>query len=85
MSKKGNKGKPTRKDIDTAIANLYKGLQYMGQKIEHLEGYAKSTEMALDLYTKFKKDDKSFATYIEIFNEKVKKEQKEKELIKEKE
>lgn len=77
--KKNNKGKPTRKDIDTAIANLYQGLKYMGEKISHLEGYAKSTELALDLYTKFKKDDKKFMAYIDKYNEETKKQEPVKE------
>lgn len=87
--KKNNKGKPTRKDIDTAISNLHQGLIYMGQKIEHLEAYAKSTEMALDLYTKFKKEDKEFMKYVEAFNKKqeevvAKKEEKlKKKIVKE--
>tara|TARA_R110002167_G_scaffold85444_1_gene231706 strand:+ start:37 stop:315 length:279 start_codon:yes stop_codon:yes gene_type:complete len=82
--KKNNKGKPTRKDIDTAISNLHQGLMYMGQKIEHLEGYAKSTEMALDLYTKFSKTDKAFMKYVDNFNKKQEEEttKKEKELNK---
>jgi hypothetical protein len=61
MARKGGKGKPTRKEIDSAIQNLYQGLQYIGQKLEYLEGYAKSTETALDLYIKFKKDEKGFS------------------------
>ena len=81
--RKGNKGKPTRKDIDAAIQNLYQGLQYIGQKIEYLEGYAKSTETALDLYIKFKKDEKAFTKRIEEFNEEMKKkaEEEKKELV----
>lgn len=81
MARKGGKGKPTRKDIDTAIQNLYQGLQYMGQKIEYLEGYSKSTETALDLYIKFKKDEKAFTKIIEEFNEKMKKKIEEKKEV----
>ena len=79
MARKGSKGKPTRKDIDTAIQNLYQGLQYIGQKIEYLEGYAKSTETALDLYIKFKKDDETFAKRIEEFNKEMEEKAKEDE------
>lgn len=68
MARKGNKGKPTRKDINSAISNLHQGVLYLGQKLEYLEAYAKSTEMALDLYTKFKKDDKKFTEYINKYN-----------------
>ena len=68
MARKGGKGKPTRKDINAAISNLHKGILYLGQKLEYLEAYAKSTEMALDLYTKFKKDDKKFTEYINKYN-----------------
>ena len=73
MARKNTKGKPTRKDIDTAIQNLYQGLQYIGKKIEFLEGYAKSTEVALDLYIKFKKDDKAFTKRVEEFNKEMEK------------
>ena len=87
MARKGVKGKPTRKDIDTAIQNLYQGLQYIGQKIEYLEGYAKSTETALDLYIKFKKDDKAFTERVKEFNEEMKEkaEKDKKKVVSEKE
>ena len=65
MARKGSKGKPTRKEIDNAIQNLYEGLQLIGQKLQYLEGYAKSTETALDLYIKFKKETDQFKKYID--------------------
>ena len=84
MARKNNKGKPTRKDIDNAIKNLYSGLQYLSQKIEYIENYAKSTEMAFDLYIKFKKDEKAFTEVIEKYNEDMKKKEEEKkELVSE--
>ena len=78
MARKNTKGKPTRKDIDTAIQNLYQGLQYIGKKIEFLEGYAKSTEVALDLYIKFKKMIKHSLKELKNLIKKWKKRQKKK-------
>ena len=85
MARKNTKGKPTRKDIDTAIQNLYQGLQYIGKKIEFLEGYAKSTEVALDLYIKFKKDDKAFTKGVEEFNKEMEKKAEEEKKLANKE
>ncbi len=85
MARKNTKGKPTRKDIDTAIQNLYQGLQYIGKKIEFLEGYAKSTEVALDLYIKFKKDDKAFTKRVEEFNKEMEKKAEEEKKLANKE
>ena len=85
MARKNNKGKPTRKDKDTAIQNLYQGLQYIGKKIEFLEGYAKSTEVALDLYIKFKKDDKAFTKRVEEFNKEMEKKAEEEKKLANKE
>jgi Skp family chaperone for outer membrane proteins len=79
MARKGGKGKPTRKEIDSAIQNLYQGLQYIGQKLEYLEGYAKSTETALDLYIKFKKDEKGFSERVKEFNKELEEKAKEQE------
>ena len=78
MARKGKKGKPTRRDIEGAISQIYQTLNYIGEKLDYLENFAKSTDLALDLYTKFKKDNEKFKDYIEEFN---KKEQK-KELAK---
>ena len=85
MARKNTKGKPTRKDIDTAIQNLYQGLQYIGKKIEFLEGYAKSTEVALDLYIKIKKDDKAFTKRVEEFNKEMEKKAEEEKKLANKE
>ena len=85
MARKNTKGKPTRKDIDTAIQNLYQGLQYIGKKIEFLEGYAKSTEVALDLYIKFKKDDKALTKRVEEFNKEMEKKAEEEKKLANKE
>tara|TARA_R100001594_G_scaffold124239_1_gene161034 strand:+ start:288 stop:548 length:261 start_codon:yes stop_codon:yes gene_type:complete len=84
MARKNNKGKPTRKEIEQAIAQIYQTLNYMGQKLEYLENFAKSTDLALDLYTKFKKDHDKFTKYIEKFNKEQQKKQ-EKELAKKEE
>tara|TARA_R100000742_G_C4257340_1_gene75198 strand:- start:80 stop:340 length:261 start_codon:yes stop_codon:yes gene_type:complete len=84
MSRKNSKGKPTRKEIEQAIAQIYQTLNYMGQKLEYLENFAKSTDLALDLYTKFKKDHDKFTKYIEKFNKEEQKKQ-EKELAKKEE
>ena len=78
MARKNTKGKPTRKDIDTAIQNI-------GKKIEFLEGYAKSTEVALDLYIKFKKDDKAFTKRVEEFNKEMEKKAEEEKKLANKE
>ena len=79
MARKGSKGKPTRKEIDNAIQNLYEGLQLIGQKLQYLEGYAKSTETALDLYIKFKKDEKGFSERVKEFNKELEEKAKEQE------
>jgi len=73
MSQKGNKGKPTRKQIDTSIQNIIQTIQLIGQKIDYLEKYSHSTEMALDLYTQMKGDKEKFLKYIEKFNKEEKK------------
>tara|TARA_R100000808_G_C2135129_1_gene143567 strand:- start:1475 stop:1723 length:249 start_codon:yes stop_codon:yes gene_type:complete len=74
MTQKGKRGKPTRKEIDVAIKNLVKSIQYIGQKIEYLEQFSKSTDMALDLYIEFKKDKKEFTKHIEEFQKNYEKE-----------
>ena len=79
MTQKGQRGKPTRKEIDIAINNLVKSIQYIGQKIEYLEQFAKSTDMALDLYIEFKKDKKEFTKNIEEFQKNYEKEVAKKE------
>lgn len=77
MTRKNSKGKPTRKEIDNAIKNIVKSIQYIGQKIEYLEQFSKSTDMALDLYIEFKKDKEEFTKHIEEFQKNYEKEQKE--------
>ena len=72
MSRKNNKGKPTRKEINEAITNISKGLSFVVQKLEYIENFAKSTDLALDLYTKFNKNHKEFTKYIEEYNKKEK-------------
>ena len=77
MSQKGNRGKPTRKQIDNSIQNIIHTIQLIGQKIDYLEKYSHSTEMALDLYTQMKGDKEEFLKYIEKFNKEEKKVVKE--------
>tara|TARA_R100000808_G_C2093817_1_gene113224 strand:+ start:123 stop:380 length:258 start_codon:yes stop_codon:yes gene_type:complete len=76
MSQKGKRGKPTRKQVDEALKNLFQGLQLLGRKIEYLEQFAKSTDVALDLYVEFNKDKEKFHKYLEEFQKKYDEEQK---------
>ena len=77
MTQKGKRGKPTRKEIDSAIKNIIQSIQYIGQKLEYLEQFAKSTDMALDLYVEFNKDKEEFTKHIKEFQKKYEKKQKE--------
>jgi len=80
MSRKNNKGKPTRKDMDNAIQNIYQSLHFIGEKLNYLENFTKATDIALDLYTKFNKNQDDFKKYIEKYQkEQEKKLEKEKE------
>tara|TARA_R100000808_G_C2148087_1_gene156174 strand:+ start:2088 stop:2441 length:354 start_codon:yes stop_codon:yes gene_type:complete len=74
MARKGSKGKPTRKDIDTAIQKIFETINYIGSKIDYLDTFAKSTDLALELYVKYNNDSDKFKDYIEQWN----KEQEEK-------
>lgn len=80
MSRKNTKGKPTRKELDTAIRTLAQNQQLMIEKIKFIENFIKSTDLALDLYIKFKGDDEAFRERIKEYN----KEQEEAEKSKEK-
>tara|TARA_Y100000356_G_C11172818_1_gene242304 strand:- start:293 stop:514 length:222 start_codon:yes stop_codon:yes gene_type:complete len=57
MSRKSNKGKPTRKDITQA-------LQFIGQKLRYLEDLAVANENILDIYINFKGDKDDFLKYL---------------------
>lgn len=58
MSKKNNKGKPTRKDITDA-------LRFIGQKLQFLEELTVANENILDAYIRFNKDKDKFLTFLE--------------------
>ena len=69
MAQKGNRGKPTRKQMENAI-NL------IGDKIRYLEDVLHSTEKALDLYISFKKDQEKFMEFIDEYQKGLAKEEK---------
>ena len=78
MARKNSKGKPTRKDIDTAIHKIFETINYIGSKIDYLDTFAKSTDLALELYVKYNDDSDKFKDYLEQWNkEQEKKAQKE--------
>jgi len=58
MSKKNNKGKPTRKDITDA-------LRFIGQKLQFLEELTVANENILDAYIRFNKDKDKFLAFLE--------------------
>ena len=58
MTRKNSKGKPTRKDIETALA-------FIGKKLQYLEQLSVSTENIIDAYINFKDDKDSFLEYLE--------------------
>tara|TARA_R100001594_G_scaffold124238_1_gene161022 strand:+ start:288 stop:512 length:225 start_codon:yes stop_codon:yes gene_type:complete len=58
MARKNNKGKPTRKDIETALA-------FIGKKLQYLEQLSVSTENIIDAYINFKEDKDAFLKYLE--------------------
>jgi hypothetical protein len=58
MSKKNNKGKPTRKDIQTALS-------FIGQKLQYLESLTVTNENIMDAYINFKGEKDAFLKYLE--------------------
>jgi hypothetical protein len=76
-----NSNKATRKDLENAIRNLAQGYKLMIDKITFIENFIKSTDLALDLYVKFKGDEEKFKERIEEFNKEA--EAAEKEVAKE--
>lgn len=58
MSKKNNKGKPTRQDITEA-------LEFIGKKLRFLEELAVAQENIIDSYISMKKDKDKFLKYLE--------------------
>tara|TARA_B100000945_G_C20153085_1_gene489478 strand:- start:377 stop:595 length:219 start_codon:yes stop_codon:yes gene_type:complete len=72
MSRKNNKGKPTRKDIEQALGLI-------GQKLQYLENYTIANERVFDLFLEFKGIKKEFIDYMD------KEVQKNKEVAKTKE
>ena len=63
MARKGVKGKPTRKDIESALG-------FIGQKLQYLEEYAIANERVFDLFLEFKGLREDFLKYMD---EKLKK------------
>lgn len=58
MSRKNNKGKPTRKDIETALS-------FIGQKLQYLESLSVANENIIDAYINFKGEKDEFLKYLE--------------------
>ena len=58
MSRKNSKGKPTRRDIETALS-------FIGQKLQYLENLAITNENIIDAYINFKDDKDAFLKYLE--------------------
>ena len=77
MTKKPTKN-PSRRELNEAVGNLFQGLKYFGEKLQFLEDYITSVEKALDLYTKFKKDDSEFMVYIKKYQDDLKNENEKK-------
>lgn len=65
---KNKKPKPTRKQIEGAITKIIESINMISQKLEYVENFTKSTDLALDLYTKFLKNHEEFKAYIEEYN-----------------
>ncbi len=65
MSRKNNKGKPTRKDIEQALGVI-------GQKLQYLENYTIANERVFDLFLEFKGIKKEFIDYMDKAIEKQK-------------
>ena len=65
MSRKNNKGKPTRKDIEQALGII-------GQKLQYLENYTIANERVFDLFLEFKGIKKEFIDYMDKSIEKQK-------------
>ena len=57
MSRKNNKGKPTRKDIESALG-------YIGRKLQYLEQLTITTENIVDSYIEFKGERDSFLEFL---------------------
>ena len=58
MSRKNTKGKPTRKDIQTALS-------FIGQKLQYLESLTVTNENIMDAYINFKGEKDAFLKYLE--------------------
>tara|TARA_R100000742_G_C4265604_1_gene83638 strand:+ start:265 stop:492 length:228 start_codon:yes stop_codon:yes gene_type:complete len=58
MARKNNKGKPTRKDIESAISLI-------GQKLQYLENYTVANERVFDLFLEFKGIKDDFIKYMD--------------------
>ena len=75
MTRKNKKGKPTRKDIESAISLI-------GQKLQYLENYTVANERVFDLFLEFKGIKDDFIKYMDETlkkkNEKVVEKPKEK-------
>ena len=58
MTRKNKKGKPTRKDIESAISLI-------GQKLQYLENYTVANERVFDLFLEFKGIKDDFIKYMD--------------------
>ena len=58
MARKNSKGKPTRKDIESAISLI-------GQKLQYLESYTVANERVFDLFLEFKGIKDDFIKYMD--------------------
>ena len=82
MSRKGSKGKPTRKEIEDTLKNMYEGFKYMGEKVRYLEEYCKANEGIFDLFLKFTNKKKEFLDFV---NKHLEEKEEKKEVEKPKE
>tara|TARA_R100001594_G_scaffold282_2_gene1134 strand:+ start:251 stop:478 length:228 start_codon:yes stop_codon:yes gene_type:complete len=58
VTRKNKKGKPTRKDIESAISLI-------GQKLQYLENYTVANERVFDLFLEFKGIKDDFIKYMD--------------------
>ncbi len=65
MARKGSKGKPTRKDIDSAF-------KIIGQKLAYLEEYTIANERVFDIFLEFIGKKEEFIEHLKAQAEKNK-------------
>ena len=73
---KTKKTKPSRRKIEETLANMYKGMQFVGEKLHYLEKYCSSNEKVIDLVLEFlgKKEE-----FMKFFEERIMQEKKDRE------